>query len=258
MNLIKELDTAKKLAVKAGKAILDIYENSFEIEYKEDKSPITLADKKSNDVIVEGLKKEFPAYSILSEELEDNKARLKNDWCWIVDPLDGTKEFIKKNGEFTVNIALSYKNKVVLGVIYIPVTDELYYGIKGVGAFYKNKYKEEKIKVSDRRKELRVVMSRSHATNKLTYLLEKNKDKISDVKKVGSSLKGCLIARGEAEIYYRFSLTKEWDTAAMQAIVECAGGIFKQIDGSDMIYNRENPLNEKGFYILNNIDNKLT
>jgi 3'(2'), 5'-bisphosphate nucleotidase len=258
MDLSKELRVAKELSIRAGSAILKVYADTFDIEYKEDESPITLADKNSNKIIVEGLKRKFPEYAILSEESEDDKARLNNDWCWIVDPLDGTKEFIKKNGEFTVNIGLSYKHKVVLGAIYLPVTGELYYAAKGIGAFYQSKGINEKIKISNRTKNLRLVMSRSHATDKLKQLIERNKDKISQVAVAGSSLKGCLIAKGDAEAYYRFSLTKEWDTAAMQCIVETAGGIFKQMDDSDMIYNRENTFNEKGFYVLNRIENKLT
>lgn len=257
MNLSKELNISKDLAIKAGEAIMKIYADSFDIEYKEDESPITLADRKSNEIIVNELIKQFPDYAILSEECEDDLSRLNNDWCWIIDPLDGTKEFIKKNGEFTVNIALAYKNKVVLGVIYLPVTKELYYAAKDLGAYYKIESKLEKISVSNRTENIRVMMSRSHATEKLKNLLEANKNKISDVKSAGSSLKGCLIAKGEAEVYYRYNLTKEWDTAAMQCIVEEAGGVFKQIDGTVMFYNRVNTLNDKGFYILNNLNNKF-
>lgn len=257
MNLTKEINIAKNLAISAGGAILSIYTDAFDIEYKEDKSPITLADKKANNIIVKGLKEQFPNHAILSEESEDDKSRLNNDWCWIVDPLDGTKEFVKKNGEFTVNIALTYKHEVVLGVIYLPVTGELYYGSKNDGAYYEKDSSVEEIKVSNITKDLRVVMSRSHATDKLKNLLEINRDKIIDVKCAGSSLKGCLIAKGEAEVYYRFSLTKEWDTAAMQCIVEAAGGIFRQMDHSKMLYNKEDTLNNKGFYILNDETNSL-
>lgn len=257
MNLIKELNISKKLAIMAGEAIMNIYAKSFDVEYKEDESPITIADRESNEIIVNGLSREFPYYSILSEECEDDLSRLNNDWCFIVDPLDGTKEFVKKNGEFTVNIALAYKNRVVLGVIYLPVTKELYYAAKNLGAYYQIESKSEKISVSNKIKDIRLMTSRSHATDKLKDLIERNSSKISDVKSAGSSLKGCLIAKGEAEVYYRYSLTKEWDTAAMQCIVEEAGGMFKQIDGTEMFYNRQNTLNDKGFYILNKIENML-
>ncbi len=257
MNLEKELQVAKKLAIIASGAIINVYNDLFEIQYKEDESPVTLADKRADKIIVDGLKKEFPKYAILSEESEDDKTRLKNDWCWIVDPLDGTKEFIKKNGEFTVNIALAYKHKVVLGVIYVPITSEMYYGAEGIGAFYETKYSTEKISVSNKTHNLRLVKSRSHGTNDLEKLIERNKHKIASIKEAGSSIKGCLIAKGDAEVYYRYSLTKEWDTAAMQCIVEKAGGIFRQMDDTEMIYNRENSFNKKGFYILNKIENKL-
>lgn len=257
MNLVRELNVSKELAVKAGEAIMEIYKDSFNIEYKEDESPITLADKTANEIIVDKLKEEFPAYAILSEECEDDLSRLNNDFCWIVDPLDGTKEFIKKNGEFTVNIALSHKNRVVLGVIYLPVTEELYYAAKGLGSYYEIESNSKRITVSERTENIRVMISRSHATDKLKKLIDGNSHKISEVKKAGSSLKGCLIAKGQADVYYRFSPTKEWDTAAMQCIVEIAGGIFKQIDGTDMVYNRANTLNDKGFYILNRAENTL-
>lgn len=257
MKLTKELSLSKELAIKAGEAIMKIYTDSFDIEYKDDKSPITLADKTANEIIVNKLMQEFPDYAMLSEECEDDLSRLNNNWCWIVDPLDGTKEFIKKNGEFTVNIALTHKNKVVLGVIYLPVTKELYYAVKGLGSYYERESNPIRMTVSNRIENIRVMKSRSHATDKLKGIIEKNNCKINEIKIAGSSLKGCLIAKGDAEVYYRFSPTKEWDTAAMQCIVEVAGGIVKQIDGTEMIYNRENTLNDKGFYILNKIENKL-
>lgn len=267
MDLSKELDIAICASIQAGEKILEIYNDTIEVEYKEDKSPLTKADKAGNEIIVEALKRNFPNYSILSEESRDDKSRLENDWCWIVDPLDGTKEFIKRNGEFTVNIALAHKQKTVLGVIYVPVKDELYYATKNNGAYlmgeanknYKIKQNHQLLKVSDRIKSnLRLVKSRSHASDKLKELIQNNNEKISETKSAGSSLKGCLIAKRDAEIYYRFGPTMEWDTAAMQCVVEEAGGIFKQMDNTEMLYNRENSLNDKGFYILNNIENKLS
>lgn len=255
MNLKKELDLAKDLAIKAGEEIIKVYEDTIEVEYKDDKSPLTLADKKSNDSIVPEIEKQYPTHSILCEEIKDDKSRLNNEWCWIIDPLDGTKEFIKRNGEFTVNIALTYKQKPILGVIYVPVSKELYYAVKDNGAYYEKNGKVTQIKVSDKTEDIRLVMSRSHASEKLKELIEKYniKNSIS----AGSSLKGCLIAKGDAEAYYRFGLTMEWDTCAMQCIVEESGGIFKQMDDTEMLYNRENSLNDKGFYIINKIENKL-
>ncbi|AKN31245.1 inositol monophosphatase [Clostridium carboxidivorans P7] len=252
MELINELNVSIDAAIRAGEKIMEIYSGSIEVEYKENNTPLTLADREANDIIVDSLLKNFPKYSILSEEKKDTKDRLENDWCWIVDPLDGTKEFIKKNGEFTVNIALSYKHKSVLGVIYVPVTKELYYAVKGSGAYLKSEHLLNKLQVSNKKDDLILVASRSHTSKQLSKLIEENKNKFKEVKNAGSSLKGCLIAKGEADVYYRFGLTSEWDTAAMQCIVEEAGGIFKQLDSSDMLYNRENTLNEKGFYIVNN------
>jgi 3'(2'), 5'-bisphosphate nucleotidase len=240
MNLEKELKVSVELAKKAGAEILEVYNNEISVEYKEDKSPLTLADKRSNDVIVKGVSEEFPRYAILSEEGKDDKSRLENDWCWVIDPLDGTKEFIKRNGEFTVNIALTYKKRTILGVIYVPVTEELYYASKGNGAFYEKDGIVKAINVSDAVENLKLVCSRSHASDKLKELLEDNKALIIDTRSAGSSLKGCLVATGDADIYYRFNPTMEWDTAAMQCIVEEAGGIFMQMDKSEILYNREN------------------
>ena len=261
MNLDKELQVCKNAAVLAGEAIMDVYNNAkdMQITYKDGDMPLTAADKAANKVIVDILKKEFPEYSILSEEEKDDMSRLENDYCFIVDPLDGTKEFIKRNGQFTVNIALSYKHKSVMGVIYVPVTGELYYASKDKGAFLDdNVNKGQKLSVSDCTdvSSLRLVMSSSHGCDEMDRLIEKYG--LSNFVKMGSSLKGCLVAKGDAEVYYRYNPTMEWDTAAMQCIVEEAGAVFKQMDDSEMIYNRENSLIDKGFYIINNIKNRLT
>ncbi len=257
----RELEVAKELALKAGAEILDVYENCEDIEltYKDGDMPLTAADRRANRVIVEGLRKAYPGYAILSEEEQDNRRRLQNDFCFIVDPLDGTKEFIKRNGQFTVNIALSYKGRSVMGVIYVPVTGELYFASEGNGAYLQKKDGSMKgIHVSDITEvsEIRVVMSGSHGCKEMDQLIEKYD--FQNLIRMGSSLKGCLVAVGEAEIYYRFNPTMEWDTAAMQCIVEEAGGIFKQMDDTEMRYNRENSLNEKGFYAINCQFNRLS
>lgn len=256
----REMETAKAAALKAGEAILEIYqhEEGLEVEYKADDSPLTQADKAANRIIVTLLKAEFPQYAILSEEEKDNRDRLNNDYCFIVDPLDGTKEFLKRNGQFTVNIALAYQHKVVMGVIYVPVSRELYFAAKGFGAFCKSADgKEQRLTVSDNLdiSALRLVMSSSHGCEQIDNLIEKYQ--IRNFVKVGSSLKGCMIARGQADIYYRFNPTMEWDTAAMQCIAEEAGAIFRQIDGSIMRYNREDSRNAKGFYLINREENRL-
>jgi len=255
MNYKNELEICKLLSVKAGKAIMKIYGKYFTVEYKDDMTPVTEADKISDYIITNGLKQHFPGYSVLSEETSDDRTRLNNDYCFIVDPLDGTKEFIKKNNEFTVNIALSFKHQPVCGVIYIPASEQMFFASFGNGAFMQSDNNTRKINVSDKTSNITIAVSRSHSSDKLNSLIKRNN--IKNMVTAGSSIKGCLIAKGDAEIYYRFGHTMEWDTAAMQCIVEEAGGIFRQMDGTPMYYNRKNSLNEKGFYILNRLENRL-
>lgn len=249
-RLNKACIVSKKLALTAGDEILKIYAEDFAVEYKDDKSPLTIADKTANDLICTGLKEAFPDIAILAEESEDDLSRLENDWCFLVDPLDGTKEFVKKNGEFTVNIALSYKGETVMGVIFVPIQDKMYWAVKGGGAHVqKNGDLSRKIFASSKTDNLTIAVSRSHITQK-EELLIKNHD-IKNVIQSGSSIKGCLVAEGVADVYYRYGLSMQWDTAAMQVIAEEAGCIFRQMDGSEMRYNRKGLLNEKGFFIAN-------
>ncbi len=257
MDQNKILELMKKLAVEAGKAIMKIYETDFEVDYKEDNSPLTQADKNANGIICEGLHKAYPEYAILSEEIKDDLSRRENDYCFIVDPLDGTKEYVKKNGQFTVNIALAYKQKPVVGVIYVPVSKDLYYASTEKGAYKKEGKtgKESKLQVSDKLKDLIWVGSKSHSGEKEEAMISAHKDVISQVESAGSSIKGCLVAERKADVYYRFGLTCEWDTAAMQVIAECAGAVVRQLDHTELLYNRENTLNDKGFYIVNRSEN---
>ncbi|WP_319204541.1 3'(2'),5'-bisphosphate nucleotidase CysQ [uncultured Ilyobacter sp.] len=260
------LNIIKKLAVEAGIEIMKIYESDdFGIESKGDESPLTRADKKANEIIVKGLKKHFSDMAILSEEEKDNGERLAFNKCFIVDPLDGTKEFIKRNGEFTVNIALSENGKSTLGVIYVPVTKEIYFAQSDKGSYYEKvdlsdgdiSFKSnEKLLVTDKTKDLTIVGSKSHMSEEFKKMIEANKNKISDVKSFGSSLKGCMVAKGVADLYYRFGPTMEWDTAAMQCVVEEAGAMMKFIDHTEIKYNRKDSLN-KGFYIINKLENKF-
>lgn len=256
----KVLEISKKLAVDAGRKIMEIYreEERFHIEYKSDRSPLTAADKLSNQIIVEGLRKAFPASAVLSEEEKDDKRRLQQEYCFIVDPLDGTKEFLKRNGQFTVNIALSYKHRSIMGVIYVPVSGELYYARKGQGSWLRDRGgKVSRLHVSSITEpgRLRLVVSSSHGCRQTEELIEKNQ--FQELIRIGSSLKGCMVAKGDAEIYYRYNPTMEWDTAAMQCIAEEAGAVFRQMDDSEMLYNRENVCNEKGFYIVNDWKNRI-
>lgn len=246
-------------SIEAGKEILSIYSTDFEVEYKDDESPLTLADKKANDVIMRYLGK--TGIPVLSEEGRSIPYDERKDWneLWIVDPLDGTKEFVKKNDEFTVNIALIKNNKPVMGVVYAPVLDELFFGDEEVGAF-KLENASDKIndieKIFDLASQLPldipksyygVVASRSHLTPETTDYIDdvrKKHDNIEIVSK-GSSLKICMVAEGTADVYPRFAPTSEWDTAAGHAVVLASGGRIVQAKNPEyeVVYNKEDILN---------------
>jgi 3'(2'), 5'-bisphosphate nucleotidase len=247
-----ELKIALLAAKEAGNAIMDIYlSGDFCVSTKSDRSPVTKADLAAGEIITGILSHEFSGYPILCEDNRDDEKRHEKEICWIVDPLDGTKEFIKRNGEFTVNIALVYRHEVVAGVVYVPAKECMYYASKNNGAWMQGK----RIRVSDREKDIVMAVSRSHITDSERKLIEDNS--ISKVISAGSSIKGCLVAEGICDVYYRFGPTMEWDTAAMQCIIEEAGGIFRQLDDTPMTYNRTNSINDKGFYAVNNINNIL-
>lgn len=256
LNSKDALETMKKLSIVAGKEILKLYKKDIQIEYKKDKSPVTDADKKADDIIVRGLKGKYPDIPVLSEESVDDPSRLGVRYCFVVDPLDGTKEFISRSDEFTVNIALTEWGRPVLGVIYVPVYDQLYYGMKGRGAYSLIKGKEEHLYVSQRTDDIRLAKSRNHHTPELEKLIEDNH--IKNVIVAGSAYKGCLLARGDVEVYYRFGRTMEWDTAAMDIIVIEAGGIFAGMEGKAFLYNKKNPENPTGFYAINKKENALS
>ncbi len=233
---------AQKAALNAGAEIIKIYESGdFSIESKSDNSPLTLADKASHKAIVEELA--HTNIPILSEEGKEVQYQERKDWeyFWMIDPLDGTKEFIKKNGEFTVNIALIHRNKPVLGVVYTPVLKDLFTAIKGEGAT-KNGEKISVNQFSKPDKGLKVVASRSHLNEDTqAFLDELNKPEI--VSK-GSSLKLLMVAEGVADLYPRYAPTMEWDTAAAQIVVEEAGGRVLIKDSEEAVnYNKKNLLN---------------
>ena len=255
----KEVQAAIKAGLLARVKILEIYEKGFDVEIKEDDSPVTQADKAADILITNYLKELFPEYAFLTEESEDNKSRLENDYVWIVDPVDGTKDFVAKDGEFTTNIALSYKHEVVVGVVVIPVSGEVYYATKDGGTYY-IKPGEEPVRIhcNDKLTDLTCLTSVFHMTEVETNLIKKHSDKITTARKAGSSLKACLIAHGKAEISYRSSpYTKEWDTAASQIIVFEAGGIMVEPDGNIIKYNKEDVYNRKGYVIANRKENIL-
>lgn len=237
------------IARRAGSAILEVYHGSADmgITWKEDDSPLTLADQASNAVINSGLAAVTPSYPIVSEE---NKAipyaeRRHFERYWLVDPLDGTKEFIKRNGEFTVNIALIEGNKPILGVVYIPVTAELYWAARGLGAWRERQGQPEQLSATTfdmQMKGLRVLASRSHISPHTEAFIAQLKEPVLINK--GSSIKMLLLAAGEADLYPRLGPTSEWDTAAAQIIVEEAGGQLLEWDSRQPLrYNKEDVLN---------------
>lgn len=255
----KELKAAIEAGEKAKIKVMEIYEKGFDVEIKEDDSPVTIADKTADKIIRDYLKSLFPKYAFLTEESEDNKERLKNDYVWIIDPIDGTKDFVAKDGQFTINIALAYKHEVVVGVVIAPAIDEMYFASKGNGAFYqKVGQKPVKIHVNDKIDDLTVLTSVFHFNKEEAALIEKHSDRIKHIMKKGSSLKPCAIAHGLAEITYRMSPnTKEWDTAACQMVVEEAGGLFVEPDGKRILYNREDVYNRNGYIVTNRKENIL-
>jgi len=243
-----QLDIYKvcEIAKAAGSAIMNIYGGDHGVEYKDDSSPLTLADKASNRVIEEGLRQHFPQIPILSEEGKDVPYEVRSQWqrFWLVDPLDGTKEFIKRNGEFTVNIALIEEGKPVAGVVYVPAQDKLYRGEAGQGAWIQQGTDDPQqihVRLPDLDKGLTVVMSRSHPSSELEQYLKGIK--VADSLPVGSSLKLCVVAEGKADIYPRLGPTMEWDTAAGHAVVEAAGGTIRSPEGEPLRYNKRNLLN---------------
>ena len=254
----EELEVAKELAEKAGKKIMEFYHGSFDVTIKGDESPVTSADFASNQIIINGLREKFPTFAILSEEIADDLSRLNNDYVWIIDPLDGTQDFVEHGSGFAVNIALAYKHELVVGVVYVPVTDELYFASIGKGSYYQKDGKASKIHVNNKIDNLTCLIS-IHFFNEIEKeTIEKHRDRITNYYPAGASLKPCLIARGVAEISYRLSSsTKEWDTAAPQIILEEAGGLVRKIDGTTITYNREDVHNREWYMWMNREENFL-
>ena len=244
-------------SIEAGKEILKVYDTDFNIEYKEDESPLTLADRRAHNIIVSYLEK--TKITVLSEEGRDISFEEREQWekLWVVDPLDGTKEFIKKNGEFTVNIALVENKKPVIGVVYAPVPDVLYVGDQQKGAFRieqaskkENIFDEfnnaNKLPLIVNKDYYGVVASRSHLNKETEGFIDKLKTTIKNIKIVskGSSLKLCMVAEGVADVYPRFAPTMEWDTAAGDAVARASGAtVINAKTNTPLVYNKENLLN---------------
>lgn len=237
-NMIKILSD---IAIEAGEKIIDVRAKGFEVEFKADKSPVTEADKASNSIILERLKQNYPDIPIISEEIYSADYKIRKEWkdFFLVDPLDGTKEFIKDNGEFCVCIAYMHEKSPALGVIYAPVQKTLYAGGPETGSFISRNREELKpIKTipPTTGEALTVVGSRSHPSPNLGKYLEQFK--VKEIIPAGSAIKFCLVAEGRAHLYPRFNPTMEWDTAAGEAIVTGAGGSMTTLEGEPFPYNK--------------------
>lgn len=232
------------IAVDAGHKVMAIYEQDFDIQEKSDSSPLTEADLASHRCIVDALSSLTPEIPILSEESADIPWSQRSQWqtYWLIDPLDGTKEFIKRNGEFTINIALINEGKPVFGSVYAPVLEQLYFGGEGLGAWKQSKSGKNNIGVSSSPEEpIRVVGSRSHQSDDMKGYLEQFSS--FELVPMGSSLKICLVAEGSADIYPRLGPTSEWDTAAAHAVLTAAGGsCFIYENDEELMYNTKESL----------------
>ena len=262
MNSNEQLLKISNISIEAGKIILDFYNKNLDITFKNDETPLTQADLASNKFITDSIKKMSPNIPILSEE-EFVEWHIRKEWkkYWLIDPLDGTKEFIKKNGEFTVNIALIENNRPILGVIYAPVSNELYFSKKKFGShkiLTKKKLNTfdnaNKISIKiEKTNHVKIIGSRSHSNSILNKWVKRNFKEFEILQK-GSSLKFCLIAEGFADIYPRFGPTSEWDIAAGHIILEEAGGRLKSIDNKEILYNEKENILNPNFFAYNNID----
>ena len=241
MNIKELLNIAINAAIEGGNEIMKVYNDDFEVYIKEDDSPLTVADQNANKVIVDQLGK--TGIPVLSEEGKTIPYSERKNWdkLWIVDPLDGTKEFIKRNGEFTVNIALIENGSPIMGVIYVPVKKTLYYASEA-GAYKKSENNIEKLPINQKKEKYVAVGSRSHMSDETKAFFNQLKDTHGeiDVVSMGSSLKICLVAEGIADVYPRFAPTMEWDTAAGQAIAKYAGkSLIDYNTKKEMLYNRD-------------------
>lgn len=250
---LKELlEPAINLARLAGERILAVYETAFEVTRKEDKSPLTEADMAAHTVITTGLAHLIPSLPMLSEEgaAIDFETRCRWQTYWLIDPLDGTREFVKRNGEFSVNIALIEDHQPILGVVYAPVLDHLYFASRGDGAYKQHgDDAPEPIHVKETAAEpLRVAGSRSHSSSRLGMYLDRLGE--HELISMGSSLKACLVAEGKADLYPRLGPTSEWDTAAAQCIVEEAGGAITSTDMQPLRYNTKESLLNPHFFVF--------
>jgi 3'(2'), 5'-bisphosphate nucleotidase len=249
----KELEIAESLVREAGKIVLDFYHQDYDVELKKGREPVTEADKASNKFITERLKELFPNDGILAEESKDDLSRLNRERVWLVDPMDGTREFIDKVGQFAVMIGLSEGKRPVLGVVYQPTTDTLYTAVAGGGAYVTRNGQREPMQVAHTQdiRQMRLVVSRSHRAQ----LVDDMKEVLGIQKEVSSGsvgLKVGLLAEDRCDLYlHPNSKTKEWDTCAPEIILREAGGIMTDCWGEPLKYNKKNVYNDKGFVASN-------
>jgi 3'(2'), 5'-bisphosphate nucleotidase len=242
------LDGPFRTAVlEAGKVVMEVYGSAFAVETKDDRSPVTLADRRSHEVITSFLRERYP-FPILSEEGKGVPYEARRGWeaFWLVDPLDGTKEFIKRNDEFTINVALIRQGRPVFGVVYVPAKDVLYHSASGMGAYRNASGVEQRLPLAPEERPFALIGSRSHGSPEFQAYAELVRGRFGDVSIVnaGSSLKFCLVAEGTADVYPRLGPTMEWDTAAGQAVVEAAGGSVIDLGTGDaLVYNKSSLLN---------------
>ncbi|MBA1149360.1 3'(2'),5'-bisphosphate nucleotidase CysQ [Ectothiorhodospiraceae bacterium WFHF3C12] len=247
------LDPLCELARSAGERIMAVYQRDFEVDTKDDDSPLTEADRAAHEALVKGLRELTPGIPVLSEEGDQADFDTRRGWdnYWLVDPLDGTKEFIKKNGEFTVNIALIQGQRPIIGIVHAPALGTTYFAAKGKGAFRTKEGETESIhtrSLSEVEGPLVAVVSRSHRGEAVDTLLERLPE--HETTSVGSSLKFCLVAEGKADLYPRFGPTSEWDTAAAQCVVETAGGKVCLVDLQPLPYNSKESLLNPDFLVF--------
>lgn len=253
----KELEIMIKAAYEAEKIILEVYSRLFSIEIKSDDSPVTEADKRADALIREILHEAFPSYSLLTEESVDDLSRLENDYVFIVDPVDGTMEFVRHDDDFCTNIALSYKGEIVAGLVNVPASKTMYYALKGHGSF---KMKEGEspimIHVSDKEDHLTVLRSKNHFSDSEKEKYKSMEGKIEKMIARGAGLKFCAVAEGSAEVGLRLEpVTKEWDIAPGVLLVKEAGGVFLDGKMKEFSFNKKNTLNEFGYIMANKLKN---
>jgi 3'(2'), 5'-bisphosphate nucleotidase len=245
-------DAAIALAKRAGAAIMEVYVGNIEVTAKSDTSPLTLADLRAHELITVGLNQLTPSWPVLSEESSAVAFVERATWrtYWLVDPLDGTKEFVSRNGEFTVNIALIHDHVAVLGVVFVPVREVTYSGASGLAAYRQHgMLSPEQIQVAElAASPVRVVGSRSHRGEALDDYLARLGP--YTMVSMGSAVKFCVVAEGEADLYPRLGPTSEWDTAAAQAVVEAAGGVVCRLDGERLRYNTKESLLNPSFLVF--------